>query len=237
MRHLFRITIPLIALLMSSCILSLGPSIKGEGEVITRTRNVKDFSSISVSNGLDLYIQQGAKTSVMVETHENLHDIIRTEVVNGELNIFTDERIITKAKKIYVTVNNLSALSCEAGSDTYIKEVFKTESIDISVSSGADARLNLDATKVMLDVSSGASAKLFGKTHEFICESSSGSNIYAYDFISDICTAHASSGGDAKVFAKESIKARASSGGDVSYMGDPQNVDAGESSGGDVSKR
>lgn len=237
MRHLFRISIPLIALLMSSCILSLGPSIKGEGEIVKQNRDVKNFTSINVSNGLDLYITQGSESSVMVETHENLQNIIRTEVINGELKIFTDERIISRVKKIYVTVSDLTALSCEAGSDTYIEDMFKADNIDISVSSGADAKLYLEANKVMLDVSSGASAKLYGKAHEFICESSSGSNINAYEFISDICNAHASSGGDARVFAKESIKARASSGGDVSYKGDPHNVDVGESSGGDVSKR
>ncbi|NOU59441.1 head GIN domain-containing protein [Marinifilum caeruleilacunae] len=211
---------------------------KGNGNVKTQDREVGSFSAIASSSGIDVYLRQGDKESVTVEADENLLDIIVTRVKGDKLIIKTEDPI-RRAKKldVYVTFVNVNEITVSSGSDLESSSMLKFETLDISVSSGADAKLELQADDVTCSVSSGADANLSGTTNSFYGKASSGSDLRATDLKAKHCKAKASSGGDVSVYATESIEASASSGGDVNYYGDPTKVNVSSSSGGDVSRR
>lgn len=234
MRNFLSILPVLVTLFFSSCVFSFSPGIDGKGDVVTTTRSVEPFAAIKVSSGLDLYITQGAEISVTVKTYENLQDIIITKVEDGKLKIYCDERIRADIKRIDVTVPDLTELHCSAGSDTWVVDTLNVNSLDVSVSSGANATINVIAQKVIFGVSSGADARLTGKADVLNCDASSGANLNAYDFISKICTADASSGADIDVYVTESFTGSASSGADISYRGNPASKNISNSSGGSV---
>ena len=83
------ISLILISQISSSCI----HGIKGTGKVIKSEREVKDFKSIVLKSGIDLILTQDTLEKVLVETDENLQKIIKTEVADGELKIYTAEHI------------------------------------------------------------------------------------------------------------------------------------------------
>ena len=228
-----------LATISTSCNIDMLNRVEGDRNVISEKRQVnEDFSKVKVSSGIDLYIKQGSKTSLTVEADENLHDIIIIEVVGGKLKIYTEKNIwIAKAKKVYLTVTSLEELTATSGSDVISENTLKVNDFEVSTSSGADLRIEVEANYVVSSSSSGSDLRISGTANTHETSASSGSSIKAYSLESKKVTARVSSGADIGVFASESLNAKASSGGDIRYKGNPKSVDKKTSSGGGISAR
>ena len=213
--------------------------VSGDRNVVIKERKPEaNFTGIKVSSGIDLFISQGNTNAITVEADENLHDIIITEVRNDVLKIYSDKNIWrAKARKVYVTVENLSLLKATSGSDVYSKTIIKIDEISISSSSGADIRIEVEAESIETSASSGSDIKISGTTINHASNASSGSSINAYNLKSENVIAKASSGANIDVFASHKIEAKASSGGDVDFKGNPTKVNKKSSSGGSVSRK
>ena len=228
-----------ISAVFASCGVDMFNRIDGDRNVVSKERKIgEDFSRVKVSSGIDLYIKQGNKTELTVEADENLHDYIVTEVRGDQLKIYVDGNIWrAKARKVYLTVTSIEELKATSGSDVFSQGVIKAEDLDLSTSSGADMRIEIDAYNVTTHSSSGSDLRVTGKANTHETSASSGSSINAYGLESKDVTAKVSSGADIGVFASESINARASSGGDIRYKGNPEKVNKKTSSGGGVRSR
>ena len=224
--------------MMTSCGVDMFNRIEGNRHVVTEKRKLNnDFTQVKVSTGIDLYITQGKNVSLTVEADENLQDIIITEVVNGQLRIYSEKSIRrAKARKVHLTIDTLDELIATSGSDVYTENTIKTTHFVVRVSSGADARITVDAETVESSASSGADLRISGKTIDHTSKATSGSSIYAYGLKSKNVTVKVSSGADINIYASESITAKASSGGDIDYKGNPTRINNKKSSGGSVSK-
>ncbi|MDD7914546.1 head GIN domain-containing protein [Polaribacter ponticola] len=233
------ITLLFVVTLFSSCAVDMFNKISGNRNVVTENRNTKeDFTKIKVSTGLDLYLTQGSKNKISVEADENLQDIIITEVKEGVLKIYAEKNIWrAKARKVYVTIETLEAISATSGSDVYTKETIKVNDVKISATSGADINMSVNANYVETSATSGSDIEISGSSIHHISKATSGASIDAYQLHSKNVTAKVTSGADINVYASESINARATSGGDIDYRGNPKNVDKKESSGGDISAK
>jgi len=209
----------------------------------TETRNLKDFNSIKVSTGIDLYLRMGETEEVKVVADDEIIDKIITEVNDETLNIYMKQNNgwnnwgTTKPRKVYVSVKELVELTASSGSDVNSESTLNGENLKVKASSGSDVNLDIHYKNFTLNTSSGSDAKISGKTKNFEAEASSGSDIKAQDLESVICKINVSSGSDAIVNVTEELYAKASSGGDVRYYGNPQIKDINESSGGDVTHK
>ncbi|MDE5421296.1 DUF2807 domain-containing protein [Ancylomarina sp. DW003] len=240
MKQINRISLFLIALVLgtTSCINAQFSGEKGNGNLVKQDREIGHFTAISAGTGLDVYVVQGEREAVTVETDENLQDNIITEVRGNKLVVKVEDRIRrAKAMSVYITLVDINKLNISSGCDFETKSRIKVSELDIEVSSGADAKLDINADKLSCSVSSGADADLWGTANYFYAKASSGSDLDAHKLTAKICKAKASSGADVTVNATEEIDASASSGGDVSYYGNPTRVDVNTSSGGDVNRR
>ncbi len=211
------------------------------GDERTENRTARDFSSVKVSTGIDLFLTMGDAEAVKVVADENIIDNIKTEVENGTLKIYVKNRPFSwnwnRTQKVYVTLKKLENLDASSGSDVISENTLKGKSIRISSSSGSDVKLKLEYEEVHMDSSSGSDASLSGTCKELVASSSSGSDINAQDLRSQNCHVSVSSGADAVVYVSEELEADASSGGDIRYLGNPKTKNINESSGGDVASR
>lgn len=240
MKTVKKLTILLfISAVFASCGVDMFNRIDGNRNVISEKRKIKnDFSRVKVSSGIDLYIKQGDEVSLTVEADENLHDYIITEVQGDMLKIYVDGNIWrAKARKVYLTVTSIEELRATSGSDVYSQGVIKARDLDVSTSSGADMRIEVDADNVTSSSTSGSDLRISGTTNTHSTSATSGSSVHAYGLESKDVTARVSSGADISVYASESIEARASSGGDIRYKGNPEKVNKKSSSGGGIRSR
>ncbi len=239
MTTLARITIALIlAILFSSCgfDINIGNGKRGNGIVTEDQRTINaDFTSISASEGLDVYVTQGNDFEIVVEADENVIDLIGTDIKNGRLRIHAVENIGRATKNIYVTLPEITGLETSSGADLITKNLIKGRNIDLNASSGSSLEIiELKAEKVTADASSGADIKVAGDTKSLYGHASSGSDIKARNLNTKICEANASSGAGITINVSESLTAKASSGGNIHYTGDAT-VEHKKSSSGSVS--
>ncbi len=224
MTTLAKITIALIvAIITSSCALDVnwGSGVRGNGDVVKDKRAVEqDFTVVSASEGLDVFVTQGSDFEILVEADENVIDLIGTDIRDGKLKVHAIENIGRATKKIYVTMPEVTALAVSSGADLSSRGTIEADKISLDASSGADLNVELNADEVEADTSSGADIRISGEANLLYAGASSGSDIKAKDFLVKTCHANASSGADITVNVSESLVAEASSGADISYTGD-----------------
>lgn len=239
MTTLARITIALIlALFVSSCAfdINFGEGKKGNGIIAEDNRNVsEEFTVVSASEGLEVYVTQSNKFKIVVEADENIIDLIGTDINNGKLTIHAIENIGRATKKIHVSLPNISGLSSSSGAELKTINTIEAENIFLDASSGADLEVSLVANEVNADASSGSDIEIAGKTNMLFADASSGADINAKNLMTKICNADASSGADISLNVSESLTADASSGADISYTGQAT-VQKNKSSSGSVHK-
>ncbi|MGW9686738.1 head GIN domain-containing protein [Flagellimonas sp. 2504JD1-5] len=224
MTTLARIAIAFIlAVFASSCIMDVnfGNGKKGNGEVVEESRKVtEDFTVVSASEGLDVYVTQDSDFKISVEADENIIDLIGTDIRDGKLRIHAIENIGRATKKIYVSMPEITGLKSSSGADLIAQNVIESKKIDLDASSGSDLRVELVAEEVSADASSGAGIKISGKANSLYADASSGADIRARELFTKKCNADASSGADISVNVSESLVADASSGADIRYSGE-----------------
>jgi hypothetical protein len=181
----------------------------------------EEFTEISASEGLDVYVTQGDNFTIEVEADENIIDLIGTDIKNGKLRIHAIENIGRATKRVHVSLPSVTGLYASSGADLYTQNVIRANKISLDASSGAGIKAALVADEVEADTSSGADIRIEGEAVLFYADASSGSDIKAKDFTVRTCHADASSGADISVNVTESLIADASSGADISYVGNP----------------
>lgn len=226
MTTLVKITIAfLVTLFLSSCAFDInlgdfGPGKKGNGIVVEENRTVReDFTEISASEGLHVYVTQADDFEITVEADENIIDLIGTDIKNGRLRVHAIENIGRATKKIYVSLPEVTALKSSSGAHLNTKNTLETDKLEIDSSSGSNLNVEFVAGDVDIDASSGANLNLLGEAKVAYIDVSSGGNINARQLDTKTCHADASSGGNLSVSVSESLTADASSGGNISYSG------------------
>jgi hypothetical protein len=217
----------LMTIFLSSCgfdiqIGDFGSGEKGNGNVVTDSRKItEEFTKVSASEGLVVYVTQAEEFSIEVEADDNVIDLIDTKIKNGKLRINTSKNIGHATKNIYVSLPKVTALAGSSGSHLETKNAIKTAELEVDGSSGAILELEVVSNEIDIDASSGANLRISGTANEALIDVSSGGNINAKNLQTQNCNADASSGGNVKVQVSRSLVADASSGGNISYSGDP----------------
>jgi len=224
----------LVALLLMSCNFNFG--VKGNGNVVETEREIsQDFNAINISAGLQLTLTQGNRVSLVVEADENLQDIIKTEVKDNVLKIYTTDNIASSvAKNIFLTAKYINALKTSSGSETVGTNLITTDSLLIDSSSGSEVTLEVKTNMLECETSSGSSIRVSGSSNTLLLDASSGSAINAINLTTKTARVEGSSGSDIDLTVTDQLTASASSGSAIVYYGNPKNINTNDSSSGSV---
>ena len=234
----------LLFLLVSLCSISVFAQDKTViSDKNAEIRSVKNFHSIKVENGIDLYLSYGEEAAAVSASELKYRNKIKTLVEDGVLRIWYDKdltnQIVYTSKRdlrAYVSYKKLEMLTASAGSDVLVDGTIKSNSLLMKISSGSDFKGNVEVNELIVDQSSGSDIKIGGKANNVSIEASSGSDFNGYDLITEVCNAKCSSGSDITITVNKELNAKASSGSDIKYKGSPS-VNIVKSSGGSVSKK
>jgi len=230
--------IPLILFLVAGCVVNIQDSITGDGNVVSQTRDVPVFSGIKVGSGIDVFVTQGENQSVVVEADENLQDWIRTGVNGSVLHIYTDKNIrLAKTKKINITCKTIDKIDVSSAGDVTGLSPFKTDKLDIDMSSAGDLKFEMEANEITISISSAGNVVLKGRTDTLKADLSSAGDLNAFDLEAKYGDVSVSSAGNARVFVTEEASFHSSSAGDIDYKGEPRVKEIQTSSAGTVNKK
>ncbi|MDB0600099.1 head GIN domain-containing protein [Tenacibaculum maritimum] len=226
----------ILAITLSSCLFNNIKGISGNRNVIEQQREVKgNYSSIAISNGLNVYITQGKESNIKIEADENLHNVIKTEIQNKVLKIYAEKNIKSaKSKDIYISTPSIKSITTSSGSYVITENTLTANTFTIQTSSGSYVKLRVKTNILSSSSSSGSNLNIIGETDQYTGNASSGSTTNAYDLTSKVAIIKTSSGASIQVFTTNEINAKASSGSSVSYKGNPKRVFKKSSSGGNI---
>lgn len=227
------------ALLFASCNFTDMKTIQGSGNVTTEKRIVQgDFKKVSVSNAIDVVIEQSDKTEIIVEADDNLQKEIKTTVENGTLVIsceFTSFQNVTK-KKVIVKMPVIDELEASSASTITSTAVLRGTKIKLDASSAATMNVNIESDEIDLDTDSAGSITIEGKALKVKSSASSAASIEAEKLLANEIEADADSGASINIHPIVSLKAKANSGGSINYEGSPKTIEKSENSGGSISQ-
>jgi hypothetical protein len=218
----------------------------GSGNVVTESRDVRDFDRVSLSGSGSIFLTQTGEESLTIEAEDNVLPLLTSDVQGGELKLgFLNHigTVTTNAPiRYYLTVKNLHGLTISgagkvemstlatdalgvtiSGSGSIQAPALTAEALEIRISgSGKITASPLQADTLTVAISGTGHAILSGKaTRQEI--SIPGAGAYdAAELVSDAARVRVSGAGSATVNARETLDARISGIGSIRYAGQPQ---------------
>ncbi len=179
---------------------------RGSGTSKRELRQVGAFSSISVGGAFKLEITVGAaKPQVAVTADDNLLQLIRTEVKDGQLVVGSKRSISPRlSPRLEVKVPRLEALS---------------------ISGAAHGEVHgIGGERFKLEVSGAGKVTLAGETKDLLIEVSGAAAVDAAKLTATTVKVEGSGAISVTVRAADSLTAIVSGAGRVAYFGDPKQV-------------
>lgn len=188
--------------------------------------SITNFTEISVSSGIDLYLTQSNSENIRINAHPDLiKDVIIEKEGNSTLRIRYKDGVNwgrlfkNQSIKVYINYKTLKGLSASGGSDVYTENTLKTDRLSISASGGSDLKMEVVTKDIEIHASGGSDIDLKGSATNMQASTSGGSDVNALNFVVDYAKVSSSGGSDANIHVNKALEASASGGSDINYKG------------------
>lgn len=205
----------------------MGPAERGSGNMITQTRQVSGFDSISVDYPAHVLISQGNTESFKIEAEDNVLPGLKAEVKNHDLRIYyrteSGKHVnATKMPTITIVVKDLSAIDFSSAGDLEVDHL-KSDALRLSLSGAGTIKINDVITKALNVNLSGAGSMSAAGTADSLSLNISGfGDFKGKELASKTATINLSGAGSAAVRVADKLKAQISGAGSVNYYGSPE---------------
>ncbi len=202
----------------------VGPGEAGSGKVVSQTRTVSPFNSISVDYPAQVFITQGNAESVKVDAEDNVMPGLKTQVRNNTLEIFykaeNNKRVnATKLVKVTITVKDLSNVDFSSAGELSI-EGLKTNNLAISLSGAGNLKVtDITVKQFAINLSGAGSMTSSGTADNLDMNISGFGSFNGKDLHTQSANVTLSGAGSATVWADANLNAEISGAGSVNYYG------------------
>jgi len=238
MKTILKLTGVLLSLTITSCVnAQFGKGISGNGEVISKIRNVSEYDKISVGGSFDVVLISGKEGELVIEIESNLLEYLVTEVEDDKLKIKWKKGVnIRNSKKVLVTVpfKDIDGVSLAGSGDIFSKDVILAETFKTSIAGSGDIKLAVKAQEVISKVSGSGDIELKGRTDLYTCSVTGSGDTKAYELKAIDVIAKITGSGTIKVDVSNNLKVRITGSGDLYYSGAPKQQDVKVTGSGDI---
>jgi len=233
--------------------------VRGDGNIIEETRDVSNFSQITVNHSGDVYMKQGETFALTIEAEANLMEYLETNV-NGDTLTFDvrDNTFLQPTQPInyHLTVPSLSAVRTNASGNITIADSFTAEDFTINVSASGNITLDtltvttlniadnasgeitittLDAQQIDADLNGSGSVTLAGTTDSQNVSIDGSGSYNGENLTSVTAQVRGNASGDATVRVSDTLDATINGSGNIRYYGNP-NVTTRVNGSGDIER-
>lgn len=206
-----------LAVATSGCVINIEPPIVGSGVLAMQDRQVKEFDAISLRCVADVTVTAGSAPSLLIQTDNNIIDLISTRVDGKTLRIEgTRNYKASNPVKITITVPSLEEMEVTGGGN-----------VDISA---------LDEKKFELRITGSGDVHVVGTAQNVKTEITGSGNAKLGDLVAQSMEIHILGSGDAEVHVEEKLDVHITGSGDVAYTGEPKSTTRHITGSGDVRK-
>ena len=183
------------------------------------------FTRVSVQQSITLYISQGKTEGITVEADDNIIPYIKTEIKNGQLNIFLDPEVIVRgytAMNVSVSMPIITDINVAAAGRLEGSSPFTVNKLEIVASGAGSVKLEVKGSEVDVEASGAARLELKGEVEQFDLEMSSAATLKGWELRVKNCDAEISGAAKAEVSISGQLEAEISSAGILIYDGNPR---------------
>jgi len=188
-------------------------------------RQIGSFHAVSISNAFDVIITQSGQEALAVSaTHKDDIQHIKTEVSNGTLKIWFDDKkkFWPKNRKLkaYISVKTLDAIKVSGASGIKIDGELTAADmkLELSGASDMDGKLIISG-KLNAHLSGASDVEISGSANEVTIDASGASDVKAFDFKTNNCSIDASGACTVRITVDKELSAKLSGASSVSYKG------------------
>lgn len=218
----------ILAVLTSSCVGFNEKSVKLSGVTKVSTKEVSAFDKVDVSGAIDVIVNIGNKSEVVIEADSAIMPYVVTEVKDRELRIYNKDIIgfyNFKNNKILVTITTPSILELESSGacDVTINDL-KTDMFKVSLSGACDLIGSFECNVLDLEASGSSDSKLRGKVKNCNIELSGACDIKALDLEVDSLKIEGSGSSNVEITVQNSLEVELSGASELRYKGEPKYI-------------
>ena len=199
------------------------------GNVATEQKQVTAFTSVDISAPVDavITVQPGATPSVTFKGFPDILKKIKTEVVDGQLRIYSEEKHwsfnFDENAEATITVATLSQLDLAGAADVDVIGNVSGEAFALNVAGAGDVKIDeLNTDRLSVDAAGAADVTIKkGVVRVAEYDFSGAGDLKAYGLQSSDVTASVSGAGDLKLSVSQSLDASISGVGSIQYKGNP----------------
>ncbi len=198
-------------------------TIKGNNDIVTKERDVSGFSGITISGVFDVFISQGEKESLKIETSDNVQKYIITDVRKGILNLQISGNIKRlKTLNVYITIKELNSLIILGSNNVTISSALTTDNLEIYLSGDSNLSLNVAAKKIQCDITDEGTANFSGKVDFFDVRVADDAELNSFDLQTVSCKLKASGFSQVKINVVDKLDMIVTGDCNVYYKGSPE---------------
>ena len=218
----------ILAVLTSSCVGFNEKNVKLSGVTKVLTKEVSAFDKVDVSGAIDVIVNIGNKSEVVIEADSAIMPYVVTEVKDRELRIYNKGIIGSfnfKNNKIVVTITTPSILELESSGacDVTINDL-KTDMFKVSLSGACDLIGSFECNVLDFESSGSSDSKLKGKVKDCNIELSGASDIKALDLEVDNLKIEGSGSSNVEINVQNSLDVELSGASELRYKGEPKYI-------------
>ncbi|MBN2325151.1 MAG: DUF2807 domain-containing protein [Spirochaetes bacterium] len=196
--------------------------IMGSGNKIQERRDLSFFHSIVFKGNGRVILGQGGENSVTVKADDNVMDMLKTEVKDGTLTIWSEKWIMDESSAEYdIVVTDLREISVSGMGEVTGKETIRADELLIRLGGTGSVDLEVDAGLVRTRISGTGEVRLGGKTKEHDIDIRGAGELDANDLVSHNARVGISGAGECTVTVLENLTVDISGTGVVRYSGEP----------------
>lgn len=216
----------MVLLHLSSC---SWRTIKGNGNVVTQTRNESDFQNVKSAGSFNLYVLQGSAFSVRISAEENLQQYILTERRGNTLVIKVRKGVSLRPRdemKVYVTAPVYKIVSIAGSGDVTAPNILRSsEKMVFEITGSGNIRMaDVDAPEIQVKIAGSGNVELAGQTRQAVYRIAGGGNIRADKLLAENAAVQIAGSGNVWVYASTLLDVHIAGGGDVYYYGAPETI-------------
>ena len=207
--------------------------------VVIENRDVNAFDRVKLSCALTVNIVCADVQTLEIKADESLIDDVKTEVIDGELNVYLDGKrsLWSKKRKIEVniTVPTLNSVDVSGACEVDVAG-FTAEDFYVRATGASDIDIyNITAKgEFKMDISGASNVRADGSTDKITIHASGASDVSAKKVNANIADVHASGASDIDVTAFKEIYASGNGASDIDFYGNPKTVDISSSGASDI---
>ncbi|QCX53831.1 head GIN domain-containing protein [Elizabethkingia sp. JS20170427COW] len=186
------------------------------------TKNMGNFSSLKAYDKIPVQLIHSSSPSI--EISGDKAEDVQVVNTNGELKIKMTSLNLLQGDNTQVKVyyDNLSNIQASQGAIISSQGALQSNKISLTANEGSVLNLELNTNYTEIKANTGGKIVLFGKSNNQTAVVNTGAYYDGEKLKTKSTSVSVNAGGEAKVYATESIDAKTRAGGNISVFGDPK---------------